>query len=59
MGGVYGTYLANADKGQWHVVTLVWSFKLWKKALWNRVEQELHHSDWSDAKGEEEKTHFS
>ncbi len=27
MGGVYETYVANVDKGQWHVVTLVWSFK--------------------------------
>ncbi len=23
----YVTYMANADKGQWHVVMLVWSFK--------------------------------
>ncbi len=24
---VYLMYVANADKGQWHVMTLVWSFK--------------------------------
>ncbi len=28
MGGVYVTYMANVDKGQRHVVTLVWSFKI-------------------------------
>ncbi len=27
MGGVYVTYVADVDKGQWHVVRLVWSFK--------------------------------
>ncbi len=27
MCAVYVTYVANADKGQWHGVTLVWSFK--------------------------------
>ncbi len=27
-GGVYVAYVADADKGKWHVVTLVWSFKL-------------------------------
>ncbi len=26
MGGVYVTYVADFDKGQWHVVTLVWAF---------------------------------
>ncbi len=28
MGGVYVTYVADVDKGQWHVVTLVRSFKV-------------------------------
>ncbi len=28
MGGVYVTYVASVYKGQRHVVTLVWSFKL-------------------------------
>ncbi len=23
-----GVYVANVDKGQWHVVTLIWSFKI-------------------------------
>ncbi len=28
MRGVYVTYVANADKGQSHVVTLIWSLKI-------------------------------
>ncbi len=38
--GVYVTYVDDVDKGQWHVVTLVWSFKYsWERMLisnsWN------------------------
>ncbi len=27
MGAVYVTYVADVDKEQWHVLTLVWSVK--------------------------------
>ncbi len=30
MGGVYVTYVANVDKRQWHVGTLVWSLNPWQ-----------------------------
>ncbi len=39
MGGVYVTYVVDVYKAQWHVVTLVWSFKdvkaSWTRAAWD------------------------
>ncbi len=34
MGGVYVTQVADDDKGQWHGMTLVWSFKRWRDGNW-------------------------
>ncbi len=31
MGGIYVTYVADVDKGQWPLVTLVWSFTVRQK----------------------------
>ncbi len=33
MGGIYGTYVADVDKRQWHVGTPVWSFNI--KGKWD------------------------
>ncbi len=49
MGKVYVTYMDDADKGQWHVVTQVWSFK-----VTSEVNYGLNDHPWCEKKQTEE-----